>query len=338
MRESKKKKILIIRLSSLGDVLLTYPLISLLRKKEPEAQIDFLVKQKFIDAIKFNPYLNSILSLTEENLKDIKSIIRKNSYDIVIDLQNNLRSHQLYPFSFKTKIFRFKKPTLKKLLLVLFKLNLLKNNFSIAYHYIKTLYPDFKQYELDLYFNIPSEKEVQSFNKIPSEFAHKKIIGICPGAKHFTKRYPVEKFKILIEKLIEKDFAVAIFGGTEDKEICTALEIHPSVKNFQNENDLLETASLMKKCTAIITNDSGLMHLASLIKIPVVAIFGSTVKEFGFFPIYKNSVIVENQNLSCRPCSHIGKSECPKKHFKCMNEIQPETILRKTLQLIDESR
>jgi heptosyltransferase-2 len=142
----------------------------------------------------------------------------------------------------------------------------------------------------------------------------------------------------LIEKLIEKDFAVAIFGGTEDKEICTALEIHPLVKNFQNENDLLETASLMKKCSAIITNDSGLMHLASLLKIPVVAIFGSTVKEFGFFPIYKNSVIVENQNLSCRPCSHIGKSECPKKHFKCMNEIQPETILRKTLQLIDESR
>lgn len=330
----KAEKILVIRLSSLGDVLLTYPLLSVLRKRNPQAEIHFVVKKQFLDAIKFNPFVDQVYSYDKDDLKELKSQIKKNKYNIVIDLQNNFRSHQLYPFNLKTKIYRFKKPTLKKFLLVNFKWNLLKNNPSIAVHYIKTIYPDFNSKKLDLYFEIPQEIETKSIEKIPAEHRERKIVGICPGSKHFTKRYPAEKFKELINKLIESNFAVAIFGGKDDYEICKELEIHPLVKNYQNENDLLETASIMKKCSLIITNDSGLMHLASLLQIPTVAIFGSTVREFGFFPIYENSIVVENENLKCRPCSHIGLAECPEKHFKCMNDIQPELIFEKAVELI----
>lgn len=336
MKEAEK--ILVIRLSSLGDVLLTYPLLSVLKKRIHNAEIHFVVKEQFLDAIKFNPFVNQVLVYGKNNLKELKAIIKKNKYDIVIDLQNNFRSHQLYPFNFKTKIYRFNKPTIKKFLLVNFKLNFLKNNPSIALQYIRAIYPDYDSDKFDLYFDIPQEKETTSIEKIPSEHRTRKIIGICPGAKHFTKRYPIEKFKALINKLVELDFAIAIFGGKDDYEICKELEIHPLVKNYQNDNDLLETASIMKRCSLIITNDSGLMHLASLLQIPTIAIFGSTVREFGFFPIYKNSIIVENKNLNCRPCSHIGRAECPQKHFKCMNEIEPDFILEQIFKLIQSNK
>ncbi|MCX8056216.1 MAG: lipopolysaccharide heptosyltransferase II [Ignavibacteria bacterium] len=329
-------KILIIRLSSLGDILLTYPLLSLLKQKIPNSNIHFVVKEQFLDAIKFNPFVDKVLVFKKNELKELKKIIKQNSYDIVIDLQNNFRSHNLYQFNLKSKIYRFKKPSVKKFLLVKFKINFLKNNPSIAIHYIRTIFPEFKEQKLELYFHIPDEKENEALQKIPSEFLNKKIVGICPGSKHFTKRYPVEKFKFLIKKFIEQDYSVFIFGGKDDEEICKELEIHSSVKNLQNNNDLIETAALMKRCSALVTNDSGLMHLASLLKIPTVAIFGSTVKEFGFYPIYEKSIIVENNNLSCRPCSHIGLSKCPKEHFKCMNEIEPDIIFNKIQELIGE--
>lgn len=330
----ERKKILVIRLSSLGDILLTYPLLSILKKREFNSEIHFVVKEQFLDAIKTNPFIDQILIYSEDKLRELKSLIKKNQYDIVIDLQNNIRSHQLYQFNLKTRIYPFKKPTFRKILLVKLKLNFLKNNPSIAVHYIKAIYPDYNSDDLHLYFQIPSDIEKKSLEKIPVEYSNQKIIGICPGSKHFTKRYPVEKFKVLIQKFLNSNFAVALFGGKDDLEICKELEIGTSVKNFQNNNDLLETASIMKKCSLLITNDSGLMHLASLLQIPTITIFGSTVKEFGFFPIYNKSIVVENKNLKCRPCSHIGRSNCPKKHFKCMNEIEPDFIFNKSIELI----
>lgn len=335
MIEFKRKKILIIRLSSLGDILLSYPLIKILYERENYPTIHFLVKEKFSQAISSNPFIEKVIILKPDNQKEVKSIIKKENYDIVIDLQNNFRSHQLYPFNLKSRIYRFKKPTFKKFLLVNFKINLLKNNPSIAFHYIKTIYPDSGLKNLPLYFNVDQKKESDLFKRLPDHFTENIVIGVCPGSKHFTKRYPVELFKVVLRKLIQKNYFIAIFGGSEDKEICQALEIDNNlVKNFQNENDLFETAALMKKCSVVITNDSGLMHLASLLKIPTVAIFGSTVKEFGFVPIFEESVVIENKNLECRPCSHIGRSECPKKHFKCMLEISPDLIVQKVEELI----
>ncbi|MGB9665199.1 MAG: glycosyltransferase family 9 protein [Ignavibacteria bacterium] len=335
MIEPKKKKILIIRLSSLGDILLSYPLIKILKERENNPIIHFLVKEKFLQAIDSNPFVEKVIILKPDNQTEVKSIIKKENYDIIIDLQNNLRSHQLYPFNFKTRVYRFKKPTLKKFLLVYFKINLLKNNSSIAINYIRTIYPDFDLKNLPLYFEVDQKKENNSLKKLPDSFNDKIVIGVCPGSKHYTKRYPVDLLKVVLRKLIQKNYFIALFGGIEDREICQALEIdNYSVKNFQNENDLFETAALMKKCSVVITNDSGLMHLASLLKIPTVAIFGSTVREFGFTPIFENSIIVENNNLSCRPCSHIGRSKCPKKHFRCMIEISPDLIVQKVEELI----
>lgn len=334
MRERNSKKILVIRLSSLGDVLLTYPLLDLIKKNETNCKIHFLVRDKFVDAIQFNHNVDKTFTYSPENAKQIKVLIQENNYDLILDLQNNFRSRQITLQS-KARVYRFKKPTLKKFLLVNFKLKLIEPDFSIAKSYIKTLYPYFSD-KLTLYFDIPQEKEIESLKKVPPSFSNKLIVGMAPGSRHFTKRYPIDYFKVLINKLIENDFAIAIFGGKDDYEICKSLETNNVfVKNFQNGNDLLETAAIMKKCSVIISNDSGLMHLASLLQIPIVAIFGSTVREFGFAPIFEKSLIIENTNLKCRPCSHIGRDSCPEKHFKCMLELQPEYVFQKTFELLE---
>lgn len=334
MREKNSKKILVIRLSSLGDVLLTYPLLDLIKKNESNCTLHFVVKDKFVDAIQFNHNVDKTFTYSPENIKQINSLVQENNYDLILDLQNNFRSRQITSKS-KAKIYRFKKPTLKKFLLVNFRLKLIESDFSIARSYIKNLYPDYSD-KLTLYFDIPQEKEIDSLKKIPPNFLNKPIIGIAPGSKHFTKRYPIDYLKVLINMLIENGFAVGIFGGKDDYEICKSLETNNEfLKNFQNDNDLLEIASLMKKCSVIISNDSGLMHLASLLQIPIVAIFGTTVREFGFAPIFEKSLIIENTDLKCRPCSHIGRDSCPKKHFKCMLDIQPELIFQKTIELLE---
>ena len=113
-------------------------------------------------------------------------------------------------------------------------------------------------------------------------------------------------------------------------------EQQPGVTNLCNDNDLLKTVSEMKKCKMIICNDSGLMHAATAVSIPVAAIFGSTVKELGFTPYRSSHLLIENKGIHCRPCSHIGKDKCPKRHFKCMLDLTPELVYNKIKNYLGE--
>lgn len=315
--ETSKYKILIIRLSSLGDILLTTPVIRALSKKYPNSQIDYIVKKRYSSALQYNPLISSFYLYEKEKIKSIKEKIRSKKYDLVIDLQNNLRSCAL-TLGLRTKVKRFKKPTFKKLLLVWTKINLLKGIKLIPMRYAETASLQLDDKGLDLF--IP-----ESIN--PKLVSNKKYIGICPGAKHFTKRWPEEYFIELGNRLGGQNYTVVIFGGKDDKELCKSVssKIENSIY-LCNNDDLLQTAIDMKKCQHIICNDSGLMHTATAVGVPITAIFGSTVSEFGFIPYQSNNTILENNSLSCRPCSHIGRSSCPQEHFKCMKEIKPNTV------------
>ncbi len=315
--ETSKYKILIIRLSSLGDILLTTPVIRALSKKYPNSQIDYVVKKQYSSSLQYNPLISSLYLYEKEKAKGVKEQIQKMKYDLVIDLQNNLRSCAL-TLGLRTEVKRFKKPTFKKLLLVWTKINQLKEIKPIPMRYAETASLQLDDKGLDLF--IPE-------NIKPKLTTGQKYIGICPGAKHFTKRWPEEYFIELGNKLSSQNFTVVIFGGKDDLELCEAVssKIENSI-NLCNNDDLLRTASNMKQCQHIICNDSGLMHTATAVGVPITPIFGSTVSEFGFIPYQSNNTILENNSLSCRPCSHIGRSSCPQKHFKCMKEIKPNTV------------
>ena len=314
---SEFSKILIIRLSSLGDVLLTTPLIRNIKKKNPAIQIDFVVRAKFFEAVQNNPNLSEILLYgNSENEKEnlFKSVKSKN-YELVIDLQNNFRSREITRL-FNCRVFRFNKSNIKKFLLVHFKVNLLKDASQIPLRYAEASGIDkLDNKGLDFYTE-----------NVPNTFLKKdvKYIGLCPGAKHFTKRWPKEYFIDLGKKLETAGFKIVLFGGAEEVQICNEIESGLSSAINLSNTSLLQVGADMKMCDAIYTNDSGLMHLACAVGMPVIAFFGSTVKEFGFFPYKANSIVLENENLSCRPCTHIGRKSCPKTHFKCMLEIKPE--------------
>ncbi len=321
--------LLIVRLSSLGDVLLTTPLIRSIKKQYPYINLDFLVRKEYSDLLKLNPHLNKILIYEndKEKIKQLKNKICENDYDGIIDLQNNLRTLLLLK-CYGSSVAGFSKRNVDKFLLVHFKVNRLKDSPPIPERYAQTI-DGFKLDDegLELISDRTANEKLQGSEN---------YIGICPGAKHFTKRWLTEYYIELGKLLIENGYKVVLFGGKDDKEICNKIEAElPGSINLCNDNDILQTAADMKRCKVIYCNDSGLMHTASAVGVPVIAFFGSTVKEFGFFPYKCKNLVLENNSLSCRPCTHIGKSRCPKKHFKCMKEITPQFAFEKLKEMIN---
>jgi len=314
----KVNKLLIVRLSSLGDILLTTPLIRTIKSKYPVIEIDFVVRDEYQGLLKLNPNLSKVHIFYRDNDKnqELKQQLCENSYDMVLDLQNNFRSRRLLN-CFGDSAIRFKKNNLNKFLLVHFKINRLKDASQIPDRYASVL----GNFVLD-----DKGPELFSDNSSnPKLLNNDRLIGICPGSKHFTKMWPEEYYIKLGKTLVKNGFKVVLFGGSEDREICNRISSKLSLAiNLSNDNDILQTAADMKLCKAIYCNDSGLMHTATSVGVPVITFFGSTVKEFGFTPYKSNNLILENNYLSCRPCTHIGRSSCPKKHFKCMKDISPQ--------------
>lgn len=324
------QKILVVRLSSLGDILLTTPLIRSLKNLNPKLEIHFLLREEYQDVLINNPNLSKLITIKrEDSPSKTKDILLQNKYDFVIDLQNNLRS-RILTNGFKCSKVRFRKLSWQKFLLVKFKINMLSKSQTIPERYASVI----KELRLD-------DGGLDLFtDKEPSEKLDgiKNLIGICPGSRHYTKMWPKEYYIELGKKIIDNGFNLVLLGGKSDKMACKEISsnVFKSI-NLCNDDDILQTAADMKLCKAIICNDSGLMHAACAVKVAVIAIFGSTVKEFGFTPYRCKNLILENKSLTCRPCSHIGKNSCPKGHFKCMKEITPQLIHNSLIRFLDQS-
>ncbi len=330
MEFAGKKKILIIRISSLGDILLTTPVIRSLKNQFPENEISFLVDENFSDAIKFNPNLSKLFYYDKETRgKEVIGKLKNENFDFVIDLQNNIRSKNVVK-SLKAKSVKFVKPTLEKFLLVKFKLNLFKKIKPIPLLYASSLGENFVLDNRGLDFYLAE-------NLKASHKGNRNKIAFCPGSQHFTKQYPLQYFIELGNKIVADGFELVLLGGKNDREICAEISSNvDSSIDKSNDNDLFEIAREMEECTAVVCNDSGLMHLATAVGVPTLSIFGSTVEEFGFFPYKARSKVIQNNSLSCRPCSHIGKSKCPERHFQCMISLTPDLVYKNLKELIEE--
>jgi heptosyltransferase-2 len=175
-----------------------------------------------------------------------------------------------------------------------------------------------------------------SYNKPAVEPSAEKYIGIAPGSRHFTKMWPREYYIEFCRIIASAGYKVLIFGGRSDIEICCEIASKvPGALNLSNGNNILQTVADMKKCRAVVCNDAGLMHAACAAGVPVLAFFGSTVREFGFFPYKNKNVVLENHGLYCRPCTHIGRENCPESHFKCMLELTPKSAFRQLNYLLN---
>ena len=324
---NKIKRLLIIRLSSLGDILLTTPLIRSIKNQFPQIKIDFILKEQYKDILFCNPYLFKTYSYIAGQNVSLFEELKNNNYDLIIDLQKNFRSAEIKR-NLKVQAVNFDKKTFDKFLLVHLKINRIKNLPQIPLRYAKSLngfHLDDDGLDLFLPEGIKSQLK-DGYN----------YIGIAPGSRHFTKMWPEEYFIKLGNTLTGNGYKVVLFGGKSDKQICRDIEskIDNSI-NLCNDDNLFQTAADMKKCTAVVCNDSGYMHVASALKIPILAFFGSTVNEFGFTPYKTKNIILENNSLTCRPCSHIGRESCPKKHFKCMIDLTPEMAFKNLIMIMN---
>ena len=340
-------KILIIRFSSIGDIVLTSPVTRFLRERFPGAQIDFLTKKKYGELLRWNTPLSNIILFDDgDDLRALRRRIRETGYDLIVDLHNNLRSIYLRTFSGARKVKVFRKHAVKRWLLVQFKHNLFRRVRTVAERYADTV----RTYgDLNVVVELPLPDDVvhTATGLIHSgKFSAKdRLVGFAPSAKHFTKRWPLDKFVKLGAALSsEERVKIVLFGSQEEAEYCSDLAhlinsgaASHCAESFAGKLSLSETAAAAGLCSLFVSNDTGLMHMAAARGAPVVAIFGSTVREFGFFPQGERSVVVENRGLECRPCSHVGRSECPKRHFRCMNDITVDSVLADARRLLRES-
>ena len=346
MKAHNINKLLVLRLSSLGDVILTTPFLKYIKQKHPEAIIDYCTKSAYIPAIEDNPNINSIITLSDlpdfKELRMLKKSIKSSNYDLIIDAHNNFRTFYLKIFS-GIKTLTFRKYSIRKFLLVKLKINLMKNLPPITVRYINILG---KFYTEPVNDNLLLPEIItQDKNRLSAEtlFENENIpggrINICITAStnHFTKTYPAEYFAEVINKFDTGKFNFLLTGKNGD---IAEIEKIKSItgNNVYNLCDCLgikELTEVMKKCQLVISGDTGPMHIAEALNIPLIMIAGSSVKEFGFYPQNQLSAVLENTGLKCRPCSHIGRSSCPEGHFKCMTEIKPSEIYNTAVNLLD---
>jgi len=319
-------KILVVRLSSLGDVLLATPLVRILARRFPNSQIDFLTKKIYAPLLYGNPRLNRVLTLDTNSLSDLMRLrLAVSKYDLVVDLHKSLRSWLITGAQILPTTVRARKRTLRRRLLACCKINLLKDEKSVAQRYCECV-RRFGVVDdgLGLEF-LPLDEEVREAHVILERNGLRKneAVALAPGARWYTKRWPEEKFKDLIRMMPEQTFV--ILGDSDDMKRGGHLSgIAPErVKNLAGTTALGVTGALLKQCRALLTNDTGLMHLACAAHVPVVALFGSTVREFGFFP-YRARARVLEIDLPCRPCTTIGANKCKLGTLECLEGIAVE--------------
>lgn len=344
---------LIIRLSSVGDVVLSSLLVRTFHTRFPEARLDFLVKEEFAGLVSHNPHLHEVLTFprngTFSDLRRLRHEIRSRKYDLIIDIHDSLRSRFLCAGA--TAVRRVKKRKLARFFLVNFKINLydrMGGAPSVALRYLEPVRRfgiEDDGLGLDLFFPSASEEYVRELLNESGFDGETTFIGICPAAKHKNKMWPKERYAVAAAELVEKrGLPVMLFGVESERALCeeiargvTALNPDTRLINLAGKLSLPDTAAAMDFCAVVLTNDSGLMHVAAARKRPVVALFGPTVRELGFFPFGTKSSVVEHPALACRPCTHIGLPECPKGHFKCMNEIAAPQVVRAAENLLTSS-
>jgi ADP-heptose:LPS heptosyltransferase len=329
-------KFLIIRFSSIGDIVLTTPVIRCVKKQIPDAEIHFLTKSTYHQILASNPYVHKIHSL-EQSLLNVIVDLKKENFDFVIDLHHNLRSMKVKD-ALKVKSNSYEKLNVKKWIYTNFKWNLLPD-VHIVDRYMDTV----KEFGvkndgngLDYFI---AKEDIINESDLPTSHSAG-YIGVVIGAALNTKKYPFHHLKRLCELL---DHPIILLGGLEDADEGDRIAASDKIKiyNACGKFGLNESADLVRRAKLVVTNDTGLMHIAAAYKKPVISLWGNTVPEFGMYPYYginylERSVtgsqklpydIFEINNLRCRPCSKIGYDMCPRGHFKCMENINPEKVV-----------
>ena len=327
-------KILILRFSSIGDIVLTTPVVRTVKTQLEQVQLHYATKKQYSDLFTANPYVDKMHYL-EDSLTALIAELKKEKFDYVIDLHHNLRTFQIKR-ALGVPSSSFNKLNLEKWLKVNLKIDKLPN-LHIVDRYMKAAEPlGVKMDALGLDYFIPEQEEVPS-DWLPEGFRDDFVVYAI-GAQHSTKRLPVRRMIELCDRINKP---VVLLGGKEDvpfgdelakffsregESTSTGEGLHRMNKktivyNGCGKFTLNQSASVVKQSQYVFTHDTGLMHIAAAFRKEVFSLWGNTIPAFGMYPYRTRFTVLENNRLGCRPCSKIGFDKCPKGHFKCMNEL-----------------
>ncbi|CAG4991512.1 ADP-heptose--LPS heptosyltransferase 2 [Dyadobacter sp. CECT 9275] len=313
---NKPVKFLILRFSSIGDIILTTPVVRCLKEQHPNAVVHYFTKEKFGFLLDHNPFVDKVWLLKKDTRQLLREL-KKEQYDYIIDLHNNIRTLRI-KLSLGTPSFSFAKLNYEKFLLTSFKINRMPD-IHIVDRYLQTLHSfQVVNDNKGLDYFIP-DKDIIQKEWLP--ITHRDgYVAYAIGGQHGTKKLPVNRMIELCRKI---NYPIVLLGGKEDfdagKKITDSFE-KELVYNACGQYNFNQSASILKQSLIVFTHDTGLMHVAAAFKKRTYSIWGNTLPAFGMYPYQTSFEVIENNNLRCRPCSKIGYKECPKKHFKCMTE------------------
>ncbi len=322
-------KTLVIRLSSLGDVTLATGVLDPAGKH----QVDFLTREEYSPLLDGQPGIGRVLALGRNNVRALREEMLAGGYEAVLDLQNNARSRLLSRLA-RTRVVRVKKQSARRRLGIVFRPLL-----GGVKHRLDTYLEAAAELGLDgggeprLF---PGEKLVEQWRGALLEGGAAKLVGLAPGALWKTKRWPAASFAELISRLAEEgDRRFVLVGASADRALCKRIEAKAKAKvvNLVGGTEGIQLAALLSACDALVTNDSGPMHVAGAVGTPVVAVFGSTTRQLGFAPRGSKNEVVEAE-LWCRPCHVHGRKFCPLFHLNCLRGIGVEDVARVVGRLI----
>lgn len=322
------KKILVIRFSSIGDIVLTTPVIRCLKRQMPEVELHVLTKPAYRSIYSANPFIDKVYELDADR-KGLIRQLRESHYDFVVDLHKNWRSLRVR-CALRRPSASFPKLDFQKFLYTKLKVGKLPQTHVVDRYFeaVRKLHVHNDGQGLDFFFN---EGDEMHYEDLPEAF-RKGFVAVVIGGQHATKILPVDKVVEVCEAL---DYPVVLVGGPEDAPRGDRIKARAKaqVGNGCGRLTVGQSASLLGLADVVLTNDTGMMHIAAALRKPIVSVWGNTVPEFGMCPYLPEgmapAVIVENKDLRCRPCDKLGYARCPKGHFKCMNSLDSREIAEK---------
>ncbi len=327
-------KILVFRQSSLGDVILTLPVLDRLKEAYPESHIDYLTKTAYLPIVQFHPAISNAFSFDKEHpFSKVVSGLRPDRYDLIIDLQANMRSFALSLMLSSAHFLRYRKRRLRREMVV--RRSRLKLSVE---HTVDAYFAALRPLGIDARMTPPVIGLPQEAYQFADNFISKlppvrHIVAFCPGARHFEKRWPAESYKKVAESLLnDPDYAIIVFSANDDDFPPDFGIAHPRLLAAKNLG-LLDAAALLSRCKVALTNDSGLMHLANSAGTPVLAIFGPTNPRLGFAPTLPGSQIICD-DVDCSPCSVHGQRPCYQPAKFCFEKITPERVTSELQKMI----
>ena len=322
--------VLVVRLSSIGDILLTTPLLRAIRTKWPGARVTFLTKRQYLPLVSDNPNVTEAFGLPPQaNMRTIATQVRTVKYTHILDLQGGLRTAPLRVLA-RGPWSGFSHRRLARALLIRFKHTTYTEHVPVPERYFEAaadlgVEPDGGPPEF--FLNPAAEEKAAAWLARAGVGTKRALVSIAPGAAHATKCWPGEHWIKLVRQIVHTGADIVALGGPEDSAMGAEIAARggAQVASAAGELSLQETGAVLKRSAALISGDTGVMHMATGVGTPVVALFGPTVRQFGFFPYNAHASVVE-RNLACRPCTSHGSAQCPLEHHLCMREIQPDMV------------